>query len=85
MGHRLPIRRFGFYVYNILHLGKLSGRTPWSEEERKAVKAHFHQHILEKKAPRKQECELFLEGNKHMFKNKDWIKIKTYVYNCYRV
>lgn len=79
------VHRFRFYVYGILLLGKSPGRTPWSEEEGRAVKAHFHQHILEKRAPRKQDCELFLNANQHMFKNKDWIKIKTYVYNCYRV
>lgn len=38
----------------------------------------------QKVLPRKYKVELFIKQNKKEFNNKNWIKIKEYVYNCYR-
>ncbi|KAG5865299.1 hypothetical protein JTB14_013795 [Gonioctena quinquepunctata] len=61
------------------------GRVRWSEEEKVLVREYFSNHIREKIPPRKQECTEFLKSHKEHFFNKDWIRVKTFVYNSYRM
>lgn len=60
------------------------GRVRWSEEEKRLVCAYFKEHIKKKIPPKKHECELFLEKKGNLMVNKDWVRIKTFVYNIYR-
>ncbi|XP_074027761.1 uncharacterized protein isoform X1 [Leptinotarsa decemlineata] len=59
-------------------------RTKWSEREKKIVMEYFKEHVRNKKAPKKHECTEFLTENKNIFTDKNWVQIKTFVYNCYR-
>lgn len=61
-----------------------SNRVSWAEEEKETVMKRFAKHIKKKIPPRKKECEELLQKFPKVFVNKDWVKIKTYVYNCYR-
>ncbi|CAG9826831.1 unnamed protein product [Diabrotica balteata] len=61
------------------------GRIRWSAQEKNIVKLHFKHHIEEKITPKKEECELFISKNNKIFKNKDWVRIKTLVYNTFRL
>ncbi|XP_025836251.1 uncharacterized protein LOC112906405 [Agrilus planipennis] len=63
---------------------KQQGRVKWCEKEKKIVLKYFSEHIKKKIPPKKQECEEFLKYYNTDFQNKDWVKIKTYVYNVYR-
>ncbi|KAL1487660.1 hypothetical protein ABEB36_015637 [Hypothenemus hampei] len=60
------------------------GRTQWNEDQIKLVKQHFKEHIRTKTAPKKQECLKLYEEYPTILHNKDWVRIKTFVYNCYR-
>lgn len=63
----------------------MSGRTRWTNEQVDVVKKHFHQHINKKTAPKKKECENLKEQYPELLNNKNWVQIKTYVYNVYRM
>ncbi|KAB0804413.1 hypothetical protein PPYR_01383 [Photinus pyralis] len=63
---------------------KLTGRTPWTEAQSLLVKNHFKKHIRLKQAPKKNECIEFMEKHPTIFQNKDWVRVKTFVYNTYR-
>lgn len=61
-----------------------SGRIKWSENEKKLVLNHFKTHIKKKIAPKKEECEQLLNEHRSILMTKDWVRIKTFVYNNYR-
>lgn len=45
----------------------------------------FKKHIKQRRTPRKQECEEFKKRHEQLFADKEWDKIKIYVYNTFRV
>lgn len=45
---------------------------------------YFEKHIKYSKAPKKEEVENLIRKHKKLFKEKNWVKIKAYVYNCYK-
>lgn len=55
----------------------------WTDKQKADIKKHFKQHIKDKKAPRKHEVDEFLRHSNN-FKNKNWVQVKSYVYNCYK-
>lgn len=59
-------------------------RIRWTEEQKQIIKNHFKNHIKKKQAPRKNEVEKLIENHVNLFKDKNWVKIKAYVYNCYK-
>ncbi|KAJ8959479.1 hypothetical protein NQ318_022176 [Aromia moschata] len=63
----------------------ISGRSRWSVEEKKLVLKFFHEHVKKKITPKKHECEQLISSNKNILLNKDWIKVKTFVYNSFRL
>lgn len=63
---------------------KLGGRMRWSEAEKKLVIKHFRQHINKKVVPKKHECEELIAKNKNLLLNKDWVRVKTFIYNTFR-
>nr|CAI5835430.1 unnamed protein product [Callosobruchus analis] len=60
-------------------------RATWTESEKEITRKHFSKHIQNKIAPKKLECEQFLEAHSQKFGSKNWLKIKTFVYNAYRL
>lgn len=72
---------------NIEGAGRRLGnnRVRWGEQEKKLAITLFDRHIKKKIAPNKQECEEILWKYSKVFVNKDWLKLKTFVYNCYRL
>ncbi|KAB0804499.1 hypothetical protein PPYR_01469 [Photinus pyralis] len=62
---------------------KSGGRGRWSAEQKSVVTQYFKGHIKSKKAPKKEECEK-LKKLHGLLKDKDWVQIKTLVYNSYR-
>lgn len=62
----------------------IPGRVPWSKLERDTVIKYFSKHIRNKIAPKKKETNEFKEKYPNLFYDKDWVKIKTFVYNQYR-
>lgn len=59
-------------------------RRRYTEEQKHLMRQFFKDYIKEKKAPKKQVVVAFMEKNKEMFKDSTWIKIKAFVFNCYR-
>lgn len=66
-------------------LKPIPARMRWSMKERKLVTSYFKSHITNKVTPRKHECDKFIEKYGKFLNNKDWVKIKTFVYNCFRL
>lgn len=64
---------------------KISGRMRWSDQEKKIVLHYFKQHLKNKITPKKHECDQLLAQHGHQLFNKDWVKIKTLVYNTFRL
>ncbi|KAG5877457.1 hypothetical protein JTB14_024990 [Gonioctena quinquepunctata] len=63
---------------------KTHRRIRWSDAEKKLVFKFFKKNIEKKKAPKKGECLDFIRLNKS-FMESDWLRIKTLVYNTYRL
>jgi hypothetical protein len=63
---------------------KQSGRVRWSENEKKIVTEYFKNHIRKKITPKKHECDQLLAKHGDVFLHKDWVRIKTFVYNVFR-
>ncbi|XP_050510332.1 uncharacterized protein LOC126887053 [Diabrotica virgifera virgifera] len=59
-------------------------RAKWSDNEKQVLLQYFEKHIEKKITPRKHECDELLKLHPHVFENKDWVRIKTYVYNTFR-
>ncbi|KAB0805127.1 hypothetical protein PPYR_02097 [Photinus pyralis] len=62
----------------------VSDRKRWSEIEKKLVLKHFSNHIKRKITPKKGECTEFLKQNANVLIDKDWVRVKTFVYNSFR-
>ncbi|XP_063931247.1 uncharacterized protein LOC135143317 [Zophobas morio] len=63
---------------------KPCGRVRWTETEKKIVTDYFKLHIQKKITPKKHECDELLAKHADVFVNKDWVRIKTFVYNVFR-
>ncbi|CAH0560630.1 unnamed protein product [Brassicogethes aeneus] len=63
---------------------KIKTRIPWTLEQIKIVKCHFKEHIVNKQAPKKKECLELINKYHNVLHNKDWVQVKTYVYNVYK-
>lgn len=59
------------------------GRKKWNTEEKEKVLEKFKNHIKKKVVPKKHEVIEFINSHPD-FKESDWIRIKTLVYNSYR-
>lgn len=59
-------------------------RQSWSTEQSRIVRQFFDKHIKEKIAPKKREVEELKGKYPTLFKNRNWVIIKAFVYNCYR-
>lgn len=44
----------------------------------------FQDHIRNKRAPRKEETELFMKKHPELYQDKNWVTIKAFVYNTYK-
>nr|CAI5849527.1 unnamed protein product [Callosobruchus analis] len=60
-------------------------RIRWSSEEKQLMLKYFQKNIIKCVAPRKQDCLDFINKNESIFKKEDWIRVKTFVYNTYRL
>lgn len=65
-------------------LTKIHGRVRWTTEEKVIVRKYFDNHVKNKVTPRKYECDEFMKKHGKSLIGKDWVKIKTFVYNCFR-
>lgn len=65
-------------------LMKIQGRVRWTTEEKRIVRKYFDKHVKNKVTPRKYECDEFMKKHAKTLIGKDWVKIKTFVYNCFR-
>ncbi|KAK4885629.1 hypothetical protein RN001_001900 [Aquatica leii] len=63
---------------------KLSGRIRWTAEEKKIVLEYFSLHLKNKKTPKKHKCDQFFLKHGNSLTNKDWVRVKTFVYNAFR-
>lgn len=70
-------------VVNKTTKGKKRILIPWTEEQKKVVKAFFKFNIKNHKPPKKNECETLKENHPELLANKDWLKIKVFVQNIY--
>lgn len=59
-----------------------TNRHKWTKEQKKIVLEHFKNHIKEKRAPKKRECEV-LQNIEKSVRDISWIKIKTFVFNSF--
>nr|CAI5834914.1 unnamed protein product [Callosobruchus analis] len=61
------------------------GRVRWEPEQKNLVLQEFKRHIKRKVLPTKQECLDFMNRHSIKFDKFDWSRIKTLVYNTYRL
>lgn len=66
------------------HTIKKSTRVRWAKNEKKLVLKYFKDHIKNKVAPKKRDCEKFISENPNTFEVADWVRVKTLVFNTYR-
>lgn len=59
-------------------------RIRWTDRQKTVIRNYFQGHIQHKKPPKKHEVEALIQDNKVLFQDKNWVKIKAYVYNCYK-
>lgn len=64
---------------------EISGRIRWTDNEKKIVLDYFKHHVKNKVTPKKHECDDFLEKHGKYLPNKDWVRVKTLVYNKFRL
>ncbi|KAJ8913930.1 hypothetical protein NQ315_005728 [Exocentrus adspersus] len=57
-------------------------RVKWTDQEKAKIFDFFKDHIQNKIVPKKQEVEKFRKANKKLFEERNWIRIKAFVYNC---
>ncbi|KAI4461252.1 hypothetical protein MML48_5g00016181 [Holotrichia oblita] len=62
----------------------VSGRIRWTIQEKQCVLKYFQLHLKKKVTPKKHECIQFIEKHGKNLINKDWVRIKTLVYNSFR-
>ncbi|XP_044765585.1 uncharacterized protein LOC123321865 [Coccinella septempunctata] len=62
-----------------------SVRGAWNKTQKDIMLQYFKKHIKNKIPPRKGECLEFREKNLDKFESKNWVQIKTFVYNTYRL
>lgn len=60
------------------------GRIKWHSIQKKIVLNYFQNHIKSKTLPKKEECLHFIKEHSE-FKEFDWVRVKTLVYNTYRI
>lgn len=60
-------------------------RVPWTDEERQTALRYFNKPIILKKASKKEECEDLKIQNPHLFLNKTWQEIKTFIHYMYQI
>lgn len=65
--------------------GVMIPRIKFSEEEKRAIRIFFKKHIKMKQSPKKMEVLKFMNDNKNLFQYKNWVKVKAFVYNEYRL
>lgn len=64
--------------------GKGGVRGKWTSQQKEIVKAAFKDHIKSKRAPRKEETEVFMKKHGDLFKDKSWVTVKAFIYNAYK-
>lgn len=60
-------------------------RKRWDVQQKKIMEKYFQKYIRKKQAPSKSDCLKFKEKYPKLFADRDWVTIKTFVYNCYRI
>lgn len=61
------------------------GRHRWTNNEKQIVLSFFKNHIKKKIPPKKQECLSLISAHPDIFNVSDWVRIKTLIFNTYRV
>nr|CAI5861729.1 unnamed protein product [Callosobruchus analis] len=68
----------------VLEIKPKCTRVRWTKEQKDVTKEHFASHIIKKKPPTESEIKIFKERY-HIMDNKDWKKIKAFVFNQYQL
>lgn len=58
---------------------------PWTDQQKKVVTTYFRSHIASSRPPKKSECYDLISKYPDILKNKNWLKIKVFVQNKYRL
>lgn len=56
-------------------------RERWTPLQKKCALKYFAKKIKSGESLRKEETEEFKNKNSELFKNKDWVKIKAFIFN----
>lgn len=76
-----------FFRYTIIFTAAhfFSGTRPrWQSNQKKMMLSYFKNHVKDKKALKKHECEKFLEKFEKDFEGVNWVRVKTFIFNVYR-
>lgn len=57
--------------------------VPWTDQQKKLLRDYFKMKIKNKVTPKKPEIMKLKESHPDVFKNKDWVKMKAFIYNEY--
>lgn len=57
----------------------------WLDLQKQIVLDHLKTHINKKIAPKKHECEELIKKHKNILKDVGWVRVKTLVYNSFRL
>lgn len=71
------------FEVNYTHVNK--GKSRWTQKDKRIVLSYFKQHLEERRAPKKKECLELISAHPDKFSIADWVRIKTLVFNTYRV
>lgn len=66
-------------------LKPIVGRSRWTSAEKDLVVHYFRKHIEDRVTPKFHECREFLSKYGNKMVKKDWVKVKTLVYNTFRL
>ena len=69
---------------NNSNVNKILGRIRWTQKEKDIVKSYFAKQIKNKITPKKHECNQFIVKHGNELQKKDWVRIKTFVYNTFK-
>ncbi|XP_050302177.1 uncharacterized protein LOC126740271 isoform X2 [Anthonomus grandis grandis] len=59
-------------------------RCDWNKKEKALVLEYFKDHMKNRVTPSKKECMKCATEFRHILNNKDWTRVKTFIYHAYK-
>jgi hypothetical protein len=63
---------------------KAKCRGTWNHQQKTMMLQYFKTNVKNKISPKKDECLKLREDHLDLFKDKNWVQIKVFIYNTYK-